>query len=294
VVGQRLPSETDEQDLADLMVGRDVQLTADRGVSKPGEVVLRVEGLRASDDRGNPALRGVDLEVRAGEVLGIAGVVGNGQDQLVEAITGLRRAAQGRILLGDEDVTRFDTRAMNEAGCGYVPGDRHRYGLVLSFPVADNLVLTSYHRPPFSRGVLWDEAAVSEGGRALAEAFDVRTPSVEVEAGTLSGGNQQKVIVAREISRPLRLLVLDQPTRGLDVGSVETIHRLIIAKRDEGTAVLLVSAELDEILELSDRIAVMFRGEIVATLDGRTADRNEVGLLMAAGRTEETSLATPG
>jgi simple sugar transport system ATP-binding protein len=294
VVGERLPSETDEQDLADLMVGRDVQLTVDRGVSKPGEVVLRVEGLRASDDRGNPALRGVDLEVRAGEVLGIAGVVGNGQDQLVEAITGLRRAAQGRILLGDQDVTRFDTRDMNEAGCGYVPGDRHRYGLVLSFPIADNLVLTSYHRPPFSRGVLWDEAAVSEGGRALVESFDVRTPSVEAEAATLSGGNQQKVIVARELSRPLRLLVLDQPTRGLDVGSVETIHRLIIAKRDEGAAILLVSAELDEILELSDRIAVMFRGEIVAILDGRTADRNEVGLLMAAGRTEEASPATPG
>ena len=296
VVGQRRPEATDEQDLADLMVGRDVLLTVDRGTSDPREVVLRVEDLHASDDRGNQTLRGVDLEVRAGEVLGIAGVVGNGQDQLVEAISGLRRAAKGRILLGEKDVTRFDTRDMNESGCGYVPGDRQRFGLVLGFPVADNLVLTSYHREPFSRGVLWDGSAVTEAGRALVDEFDVRTPSVEAETATLSGGNQQKVIVAREFSRPLRLLVLDQPTRGLDVGSIETIHRLIIAKRDEGTAILLVSAELDEILELSDRIAVMYRGRIVATLDGRTADRNTVGLLMATGQAEQPSepaIATP-
>jgi simple sugar transport system ATP-binding protein len=295
VVGQRRPAESDEQDLADLMVGRDVQLVVDRGVSKPGEPVLRVQDLHASDDRGNETLRGVDLEIRAGEILGVAGVAGNGQDQLVEAIAGLRQPSRGRIFLGDTDVTRSDTRIMNEAGCGYVPGDRQRFGLVLAFPVADNLVLTSYHREPFSRGVLWDESAVTDAGRALVSDFDIRTPSVTVGAGTLSGGNQQKVIVAREFSRPLRLLVLDQPTRGLDVGSIETIHRLIIAKRDEGTAVLLVSAELDEVLELSDRVAVMYRGRIVAMLDGPTADRNEVGLLMATGEREaspEAPMAT--
>jgi simple sugar transport system ATP-binding protein len=294
VVGQRRPGETDEQELADLMVGRDVELTVDRGQSHPGAVVLRVEELHASDDRGNPALRGVSLDVRAGEVLGVAGVAGNGQDELVEVIAGLRRASKGRVLLGDTDVTRFSTREMNEAGCGFVPADRHRFGLVLSFPVADNLVLTSYHREPFSRGGLWHEGAVEEAGEALVEQFDVRTPSVDVDAATLSGGNQQKVIVAREFSRQLRLILLDQPTRGLDVGSVETIHRLIVSKRDEGTAVLLVSAELDEILELSDRIAVLFRGRLVGMLDGRTADRNEVGLLMATGGSDATSQSRAG
>jgi simple sugar transport system ATP-binding protein len=283
VVGQRLPHLTNEGDLAELMVGREVQLTVDRGESHPGGTMLRVEDLSASDDRGTPAVRGVSLEVRAGEVLGIAGVAGNGQDELVEVIAGLRSPSAGRIHLGEVDVTRFSPRQMNAAGFAYVPADRHRFGLVLSFPIADNMVLSSYYRAPFSSRGLWNEAAVKEAGRALVEEFDVRTPSVEAGAGTLSGGNQQKCVVAREFSRPLRLLVLDQPTRGLDVGSIETIHRLIVAKRDAGTAILLVSAELDEVLELSDRVAVMYRGRIVATLEGRTADRNEVGLLMARG-----------
>jgi general nucleoside transport system ATP-binding protein len=283
VVGQRRPAETNEEDLAELMVGREVQLVVERGESKPAETVLRIEDVSAEDDRGNRAVQGVSLEVRAGEVLGIAGVAGNGQDELVEVIAGLRHPTGGRILLGDEDVTHHTPREMNAAGFAYVPADRHRFGLVLGFPVADNMVLTSYHREPFSRRGLWSASSVREVAAELVEQFDVRTPSVEAGAGTLSGGNQQKVVVAREFSRPLRLLVLDQPTRGLDVGSIETIHRLIVMKRDAGTAILLVSAELDEILELSDRVAVMYRGRVVRVLDAPTADRNEVGLLMATG-----------
>jgi simple sugar transport system ATP-binding protein len=283
VVGQRIPAETNEDDLAELMVGREVQLVVDRGESHPGEVVLQVEGLEVSDDRGQKAVRGVDLEIRAGEILGIAGVAGNGQDELVEAIAGLRNPSAGRISLEGADVTRHTPRQMNVAGFAYVPADRHRFGLVLGFPIADNMVLSSYYREPFSRNGLWNEGAVVQAGKDLIDEFDVRTPSVDATCGTLSGGNQQKVVVAREFSRPIKLLALDQPTRGLDVGSIETIHRLIIAKRDAGTAVLLVSAELDEVLELSDRVGVMYRGRIVAILDGRTADRNEVGLLMATG-----------
>ena len=172
---------------------------------------------------------------------------------------------------------------MNEAGVAYVPADRHRFGLVLPFSLADNIVLTRYYRSPFARGILRDFGAIEKAaGEGIAK-YDVRTPSPDVPASTLSGGNQQKLVVAREFDRPLKLLILDQPTRGLDVGSIEFIHRQAIRMRDEGTAILLVSAELDEILELSDRIAVMYRGRIVATVDGRTADKNDVGLLMATG-----------
>jgi simple sugar transport system ATP-binding protein len=284
VVGSRIPSETDEDDLAEMMVGREVQLSVDKGVSHPAEPMLRVEGLRVNDDRGREVVRSVNLEVRAGEIFGIAGVAGNGQDELVEALTGLRRPAAGRVTLDGVDVTGRRPRQMNEASVAYVPADRHRFGLVLSFPIADNLVLTDYYRPPFARGLAQDHDAIEKAAAALIERFDIRTPSESVSAGTLSGGNQQKAIVAREFSRELKLLVLDQPTRGLDVGSIEFIHNQTIVKRDAGTAILLVSAELDEILELSDRIGVMYRGELVAIMDGASASREEIGLLMATGR----------
>jgi simple sugar transport system ATP-binding protein len=244
--------------------------------------VLRVESLSVAYG-AILALRGVDFEVRAGEILGIAGVAGNGQDELVEALIGLRRSRIGTVALGNTDITGWRTRDIYESGVAYVPADRHRFGLVLSFPVADNLVLTSYHRRPYSRGIIRDDAAVHRTAEERVKAFDIRTPSIETRAGTLSGGNQQKVVIAREFARDLRLLVLDQPTRGLDVGSIEFIHRQTVAKRDAGTAVLLVSAELDEVLELSDRVAVMYRGKLVAMRDARTADKNEIGLLMATG-----------
>jgi simple sugar transport system ATP-binding protein len=291
VVGSRIPTETDEEDLAALMVGRDVQLVVDRGESHPADVRLEVHGLTVRDDRGTDAVRGVDFEIRSGEIFGIAGVAGNGQDELVEAIVGLRKPTAGSVILDGRDVTNASTREMTNLGTGYVPADRHRFGLVLSFTVADNLVLTDYYRPPYARGLIRNEDAIEERGAVAIKEYDVRAPSASVLAGTLSGGNQQKVVVARELDGDLRLLVLDQPTRGLDVGSIEFIHRQAIKKRDAGTAVLLVSAELDEVLEISDRVAVMYRGQIVDIVDGRTADRNAVGVLMATGLKHEAAIA---
>ncbi len=284
VVGQRIPAETDEDDLAALMVGRNVQLVVDRGVSHPGEPTLVVSDLKVVDDRGQQSVNGVSFEVRAGEILGIAGVAGNGQEELVEALTGLRQPASGSVILADETVTGIGPRGLQQRGMSFVPGDRHRFGLVLSFSLADNLVLTQYDEAPYARGWFRNDQAIADWSkRAIAE-YDIRTTGATVPASTLSGGNQQKAIVAREFSRKLSALILDQPTRGLDVGSIEFIHKQVIAKRDEGAAILLVSAELDEILELSDRVAVMYRGEIVALVDGPTAEREEIGLLMAAGR----------
>ena len=286
VVGERKPNETTEEELAELMVGREVELTADRGTSHVGGPVLRVENLRVADDRRREAVPGASFEIRAGEILGVAGVAGNGQGELVEAITGLRKPTGGHVYLEGREVTGLSPRHINEAGVGYVPADRHRFGLILAFPLYDNLVLTSYYRPPFARGILREDDAIRESAATQVEKFDIRTPAVDVSTSKLSGGNQQKVIVAREFDRPLKLLVLDQPTRGLDVGSIEFIHRQIIAKRDAGTAILLVSAELDEVLEMSDRIVVMYRGRMVAEMDGRTADKSEVGLFMATGGRE--------
>jgi ABC-type uncharacterized transport system ATPase subunit len=294
VVGERIPSETNEEDLAELMVGREVSLTVDRGESHPGQVTLDVKGLTVRDDRGQEAVHGIDLEVRAGEILGIAGVAGNGQDELVESIVGLRKPSAGQVILDGRDITGLGSRAVYETGVAYVPADRHRFGLVLSFSIADNLVLTGYHRPPYSRGLLRNDAAIKKTAEERIKAFDIRTTSADAKASTLSGGNQQKVVIAREFGRDLRLLVLDQPTRGLDVGSIEFIHRQAIAKRDAGTAILLVSAELDEILELSDRIAVIYRGRLVGLRDGRTADKNEIGLLMATGGREPMAASTDG
>ena len=268
------------------MVGREVQLTVDRGVSHPTDVALQIRDVHVADDRGSEVVRGVSLEVRAGEILGVAGVAGNGQDELVEALVGLRKVTSGTITLNGRDVTGRSPRQMNEAGVAYIPADRHRFGLVLNFPVADNLVLTSYYRAPFAHGILRDDDAIETAARESVGKYDIRTPSATVRTSTLSGGNQQKIVVAREFDRDLELLILDQPTRGLDVGSIEFIHRQAIAKRDANTAILLVSAELDEVLEMSDRIGVMYAGQIVAVVDGRTADKNEVGLLMATGGAE--------
>ena len=283
VVGSRLPDETDEEDLAELMVGRDVQLTVDRGESKPGDVVLTVDQLSVADDRGREVVHGVSFEVRAGEIFGIAGVAGNGQDELVEAVMGLRRKASGRVTLRGVDVTSASPRDLHASGVGFVPADRHRYGLVLSFPITDNVVLNDYQNPPYARGLVRDDDAIRSRAQECVTEFDVRTSSILANAGTLSGGNQQKVVVARELGRQPTLLVLDQPTRGLDVGSIEFIHRETIGRRSAGTAVLLISAELDEVLELSDRVGVMYRGDLVAVVDARQADKEEIGLLMATG-----------
>jgi simple sugar transport system ATP-binding protein len=219
--------------------------------------------------------------VRAGEVLGIAGVQGNGQTQLVEALTGLRKAVSGRIKINGQDCANASPRRITELGTAHIPEDRQADGLVLTYPVADNMVLNTYYLPPFAKGIVMQPQAINAAARERVEQFDVRTPGIGVPAGKLSGGNQQKVIIARELSRPIDLLIASQPTRGLDVGSIEYIHQRIIQKRTEGCAVLVVSAELDEIMALSDRIAVMYKGRIIDTLPARGASKNHLGLLMA-------------
>ena len=283
VVGTTTPAETDEGGLASMMVGREVVLEVDKDEAEPGEVVLRIENLTVHDERHLPVVRDLSLEVRAGEVLGIAGVQGNGQTELVEALTGLRPAHSGHVRLGDVDIPFGNPRFLIEHGCAHIPEDRQKHGLVMAYSVADNLILCNYYKPPFARGLRRCEEPIMEQAERLIEEFDVRTPGPNIPARNLSGGNQQKVIVARELSRPLRLLIANQPTRGLDVGSIEFIHGRIIEQRDEGVAVLLVSAELDEILALSDRIAVMYHGQIVATVPANETTREELGLLMAGG-----------
>jgi ABC-type uncharacterized transport system ATPase subunit len=288
VVGSTTPAHTSEHELASMMVGRDVLLEVEKSEAKPGAAVLCIEDLVVNDDREHPVVRGVSFEVHAGEILGIAGVQGNGQREMVEALTGLRRATGGRITLLDEEITHSQPRRITDLGSAHVPEDRHKHGLVLPFTVADNLVLDSYHVEPFSRRFFVNREAIEENASRLVREFDVRTPSIETSAGSLSGGNQQKLIVARELSHTtIKLLITNQPTRGLDVGSIEFIHKRIVQARDSGVAVLLVSAELDEIMGLSDRIAVMYNGRIVATVLARGADRNQLGLLMAGAEVAE-------
>jgi simple sugar transport system ATP-binding protein len=281
VVGGTRPAETSEKKLAAMMVGREVMLEVQKAVAQPGEVVLRLEHLEVLDERSALAVDNVSLEVRAGEVLGIAGVQGNGQTELVEAVTGLRSVLAGRIHIGQFETTRASPREVTEMGVAHVPEDRQRDGLVLAYPIRDNMVLNTYYLAPFSRGVVLQDEAIAEAAAQRVKQFDVRTPSIETSVGSLSGGNQQKVIIAREFSRPSKLLVASQPTRGLDVGSIEYIHARIVEKRNNGLAVLLVSSELDEIMALADRIAVMYRGRVVAIVDADAATKEYLGLLMA-------------
>ncbi|NPA89834.1 MAG: ABC transporter ATP-binding protein [Chloroflexi bacterium] len=287
VVGTTRPEETTEEELAAMMVGREVRLVVEKKPAQPGDVVLSIRNLHVQDERGEPAVRGVDLDVRAGEIVGIAGVQGNGQTELVEAITGLRDPEDGTITVKGVDLTWASSRRFFEQGAAHVPEDRQRDGLVLSYPVRDNLILNMYYKPPFAIGFRVQEKAIEENALRLVKEFDIRTPDIYTPVANLSGGNQQKVIIAREFSRPIDLLVASQPTRGLDVGSIEYIHKRLVAKRDEGCAVLLVSSELDEIMALSDRIAVMYEGKIMAVLSAEEATREQLGLLMAGVRPED-------
>jgi simple sugar transport system ATP-binding protein len=281
VVGHADPRSASDEELASMMVGRSVQLTVDKEPARPADAVLEVADLKVLDDRGQVAVDGVSFSVRAGEIVCVAGVQGNGQTELVESVTGLRPSVEGTVRLQGRDITRADANTVLDAGVGHVPEDRQRDGLVVEFSIADNLVLDTFDRPPFARGIVRNDEAVLAAAEERAHDFDVRTPSVLLPAATLSGGNQQKVIVAREFSRPISLLVASQPTRGLDVGSIEYIHRRIVQKRDEGAAVLIVSPELDEVLALADRILVMYRGRIVGTVTAGDASREAIGLLMA-------------
>ena len=280
-VGTVNPRTTDPQHLASLMVGRDVNLVVAKSAPTTGDVVLEVQDLVAQDERGNIAVNGITFDVRAGEVLGVAGVQGNGQTELVYALTGLRQPVAGKVRILGTDVSHATPRQIIEKGVAHVPEDRQKHGLVLSFPVADNIALNTYYLPPFARGVNLQEQVIIATSEELIDQFDVRTPNVHVNVSTLSGGNQQKVIVAREFSRPIKLLIAAQPTRGLDVGSIEYIHSRIIQKRDEGTAVVVVSSELDEIMALSDRIAVMYKGQILDIVPALGVSREHLGLLMA-------------
>ena len=310
VVGHAQAREVTESDLATMMVGRTIALPGQRaqaaaagaataaaalGLGEPlpqhataappaaAVAVLEVRGLRVRNPRGRFAVDDVSFSIAPGEILGIAGVDGNGQSELVEALTGLRPAAAGTVRFDGRDMTNRPPKALIAAGLAHIPEDRQKYGLVLSYPISDNLVLSTYGQAPFARGVLRQDAPIRAFARKLVSAFDVRTPGGDVAAGTLSGGNQQKVIIARELSRPIRLLVAAQPTRGLDVGSIEFVHSQIVAQRNAGRAVLLVSAELDEILALADRIGVLYRGRLVAILPRAAATREHLGLLMAGG-----------
>ncbi len=280
-VGEITPAEADDQTLAEMMVGRPVELVVAKGETEPGDVVLEVDDLVVADQRAHPAVNGVSFQVRAGEIVGIAGVQGNGQTELVEAITGLRQAVSGTIRIGGDDVTTASPREIHNLGVAHVPEDRQRSGLVMSFTVAENMVLDSYHARPFSRGIAMDWDETRRVARRLTEEYDVRTPSIEVPLSNLSGGNQQKVIVAREVGRDVRLVIASQPTRGLDVGSIEYIHEQLVRERDEGEALLIVSTELDEVMALSDRILVMYRGQIVAEVRPDEVTTADVGLYMA-------------
>jgi simple sugar transport system ATP-binding protein len=249
-----------------------------------GDVVLKVTDLTVLDADGRTHVENVSFQVHAGEIVGIAGVQGNGQTELVEALTGLRKASSGSISLDDIDLTHSNPRERHQMGMAHIPEDRQRQGLVGGLSVAENLVLTRYHDDQFSHGVLVDWDAANTIADTLIAEYDIRTPNKETGVGTLSGGNQQKVIVARELSRDLRLTIAAQPTRGVDVGSIEYIHSRIVKERDAGTAVLIVSTELDEVMALSDRLLVMFRGKVVAELDPKKVTPMEVGLYMAGSR----------
>ena len=277
-----------EEGLARLMVGREVLLSVEKSPAQPGDPLLTVEDVRVRDERGLEAVRGVSLEVRAGEIVGIAGVDGNGQTELVEAITGLRHPHAGRIVAAGEDVTDESCRECLDAGVGHIPEDRQRRGLVLDFTLAENIALHDYREEPDSKwGWLYPKRLIARAKRLLAE-FDVRGGGPQTLASSLSGGNQQKVIVAREVSRDPRILVAAQPTRGLDVGAIEFVHRRLVAERDEGRAILLVSFELDEILSLADRILVIYEGGIVGEYTPDVS-QEELGIAMTGARRDEAA-----
>jgi ABC-type uncharacterized transport system ATPase subunit len=281
VVGEVATQDTDATGLATMMVGREVVLSVDKEEATPGETVLAIEDLQVKDDRELTAVDGFTLSVRAGEIVGVAGVEGNGQRELVEALAGMRKVESGRMTLGDLDLTKANPHQTHHAGVGHIPEDREKHGLVGAYSIADNLVLNEFDQAPYAKSGVRQFSAVRENAETLRDEFDIRSSGVMQTAGSLSGGNKQKVVVAREMSFEPKLLMAAQPTRGVDVGSIEFIHRRIIEARDKGAAVLLVSAELDEILSLADRIAVVHGGKVVAEMAGEDADRTEIGRLMA-------------
>jgi len=283
--GELVTKQTTPAAIARAMVGREMKQLKARATPPRTEVILDVRGLEALSDRGSPALRGIDFEIRSGEVLGIAGVGGNGQSELAQCLLGLRKVAAGTIRIGGIDISRDDPKRTRARGVAYVPEDRRIEGLVLAFTVADDFILGKQDRPPYAMNGVLDPAAILKAGGRLAVEYDVRPPNPRAIVANLSGGNQQKVVLGRELSERPKLIVVSQPTRGLDIAATEYVHERLLEQRGQGAAILLVSSELDEIRALSDRIAVMFEGRIVAVLDAASATEERLGLLMA-GHTE--------
>jgi general nucleoside transport system ATP-binding protein len=278
---------TNINELAEMMVGRKVNLTVNKQEAKLGEVVLQIDALNVLDNRKLPAVKNVNLQVRRGEIFAIAGVDGNGQSELVEAIAGLRKPVSGKIVLNNKNITGKSPREAIEAGLGHIAEDRHKRGLVLKYSLAENAILGIHYKTPFAKGVFMNYNKVKEYARNLIANYDVRTPNEDVEASALSGGNQQKMVVAREIEKNPELIIAAQPTRGLDVGAIEYIHKRLVEERDNGRAVLLVSLELDEVMSLADKIAVIYDGNIVDILDAKDASEQKLGILMAGGTLRE-------
>ncbi|WP_078394327.1 ABC transporter ATP-binding protein [Shouchella patagoniensis] len=270
-------------ELAAMMVGREVNFSVDKSKAEPKHEVLKVNNLVVTDNRGVEMVKQLNVSVRSGEILGLAGVEGNGQSELIEAITGLRPVQDGNVLLNGIELPKKSPRKVTEAGIGHIPEDRHKLGLVLDFSIQENMVLQTYYKKPYAKGGIINENAIQEKAQELVTDYDVRTPSIQTLARSLSGGNQQKAVIAREVDRSPDLLIAAQPTRGLDVGAIETIHSRLVKERDKGRAVLLMSFELDEILNVSDRIAVIYDGKIVDIVQADETDEKELGLLMAGG-----------
>ncbi|WP_280768754.1 ABC transporter ATP-binding protein [Salipaludibacillus daqingensis] len=279
-------ADSTENSLAEMMVGREVSFAVEKTEAKPKDQVLSIKDLIVEDARKIDVVDGLSLDVRAGEIMGVAGVDGNGQTEMIEALTGLRQAKSGKIIVSGKDITGYKPRKVTEAGVGHIPQDRHKHGLVLEFTVGENVLLQTYYQKPFTKNGVLNYPKMYEKARKLIEEYDVRTPNEKTLARSLSGGNQQKAIIAREVDRSPDLLIAAQPTRGLDVGAIEFIHKKLVEERDKGRAVLLVSLELDEVLNVSDRIAVIYEGKIVEILDAKDTDEKELGLLMAGGKRE--------
>jgi len=287
VVGTAEPTASQEE-LASLMVGRAVTMRIDKTDATPGEVMLDVHDMTIIDTLGITQVRNLSFQVRAGEILAIAGVQGNGQTELTEAIMGVIPVTEGRVTLDGDDLTDDSIKDVLAAGVGFVPEDRTEDGVVAAFSIQNNMILDRFHSAPFSKGLALKPKAISENAERNVEQFDVRTTGIGATAGSLSGGNQQKVVLARELSRKLKLLIASQPTRGLDVGSIEFVHKRIVQERDAGAAVLIVSSELDEVVALADRIAVMYHGRIVGIV-GPDTDRDTLGLMMAGALEEDAA-----
>ncbi|MBO1003127.1 ABC transporter ATP-binding protein [Pseudogracilibacillus auburnensis] len=280
-------SETSVDELASLMVGRAISFKTEKAEATPGDVVLKVENLHVNDSRNVALVKGLNLEVKANEIVGIAGIDGNGQTELIEAIAGLKKVESGTITLNNEPITNLPPREITERGLAHIPQDRQKLGLVLEFPVSENVALQSYYKQPYSKNKMLHYDKINEFAERIVKEYDVRTPSIHTKSSALSGGNQQKVIIGREVDRSPDLLIAAQPTRGLDVGAIEFIHRKLVEERDNGRAVLLLSFELDEIINVSDRIVVIFDGQIVADLKPEETNEQELGLLMAGSIREK-------